>query len=166
MNIKDKINLVTKNLQNLLDDSSKNKNINVVLNLSEEHAVILQIVKTFVKAVDETLTDEDIINMIFRNGLIYEINRIKESKQQIYDMGNLEMIADENNVGLTTDDRKIAAASISGPKTIDEYWDLGYITIRCPICKARAVLNPVNKNYYCLDGCRKSGVLPKESDNI
>lgn len=159
MNMKDKLLSVTKNLQNLLEDSKSNRDIDIKLTLSEDQALILQFIKVFVYAIDNSLTDQDIINMIFLKGLSYEADRIRESKQEIYDMGNLEMLADEKNIGLTDESREIASAILSTPKTIDEYWELGYTTMQCPLCQARAVWHFESNDYQCIDGCRKSGIL-------
>ena len=159
MSIKEKILSVTQNLQSLLEDSKENNEITVQLQLSEEQALILQLIKIFVKAADETLTESEIFNMIFRSGLVYELEKMKETKQKIYDMGNIEMLADENNIGLTDESREIASAVIAPPKSIDEYWQLGYTTMCCPYCQARAVRHPESQKYQCIDGCRKSGEL-------
>ena len=143
-------------------DDIKEIEINTTIQLTSEQATIFELIKLFSKTVDNSLSDDEIINMIFRNGLIYELERIKAVREQVYNMGNLEMLADENNIGLSNDERKVASAVVAPPKTIDEYWQLGYTTIRCPQCQQRAVWHSGSQDYQCLDGCRKSGMLEQK----
>ena len=159
MNIKEKSAEISKNLQELVENNTTDVEIDVKIQLGAEQHMIYQLIKVFSKAADNTLTDEEIINMIFRNGLVYELGRIKAVREYIYNMGNLEMLADDNNVGLSEENRKVVSAVVAPPKTIDEYWQLGYTTIKCPQCEQRAVWHPGSKDYQCLDGCRKSGIL-------
>lgn len=157
MNILEKAKEAAEKLQNLINDSQNNLEFNANIILSEEQSLVFQLIKTLTKTLDDTLTDNDIINMIFRNGLYYELEKIKDSKSEIYNMGNLELLADENNINLSKEEREIAA--IQAPQTIDEYWKLGYITIVCPQCQSRAVWDEKTTIYHCLDGCRKTGTM-------
>ncbi len=157
MELKNKMPEISKKLKELLNEQEND--IDLKIHLSSEYNSIFQLIKIFVQAIDNNFTDNDIINMIFINGLIYELNKIKNLKEYIYNMGNMEMLADENNIGLSNEERRIASSIISPPKTIDEYWELGYITINCPLCNKRAVWNEETDDYQCIDGCRKSGVL-------
>jgi len=159
MSIKEKALEAAKNLQNLANDSKNNLNIQANIELSEDQAMILQMIKIFTKSIDDSITDNDIINMIFRNGLAYELDKMKNTKKDIYDMGNIEMLADDNHVGLSTEERNVAALVVDTPYSIEEYWQLGYTTIRCPYCQQRAVMHSETKDFQCLDGCRKGGFI-------
>jgi len=163
MSIKEKAAEISKNLQELVENETSEIEIEVKIQLTAEQNTIYQLIKVFSKAADNTLTDEEIINMIFRNGLVYELGRIKAVREYIYNMGNLEMLADDNNVGLSEENRKVASAVVAPPKTIDEYWQLGYTTIKCPRCRQRAVWHSGSQDYQCLDGCRKAGIIEGEN---
>lgn len=165
MNLKDKALEISKKLQSLADDSLSNKNIQANIELSDDQAIIFQMIKTFIKSIDSEISDNDIINMIFINGLFYEMDKMKKTKQDIYDMGNIEILADEKNIGLSDEERQVASLSVSAPKTIEEYWQLGYNTIQCPYCQSRAVFHKEHKDFQCIDGCRKAGFLNKNANS-
>lgn len=139
--------------------------LDTTIELNADQSAIFQMVKIFTQSLDSTLEDNDVINMIFRNGLIFELNRIKTIKDQIYEMGNLEDLTRQTNLSLTDDEKKIAQLSLKEPQTIDDYWQLGYITIRCPNCQSRAVWHEKTLDYQCLDGCKKAGILETRGDN-
>ena len=161
MNLKEKTKEISSKLKDLLN--VEENNFDATIHLTNEQNSIFQLIKIFINGIDDKFSENDIINMIFINGLFYELEKIKKLKEYVYNMGNMEMLADENSVGLSDTERKIASSVVSAPKTIDEYWELGYITIRCPLCDKRAVWNEETDDYQCIDGCRKSGILNEDN---
>lgn len=162
MDLRNKSSEIRKELQKIIDSPIEEIKINSEILLSKEQSAIFNLIKVFAKSLDDNLTDNEIINMIFRKGLVYELNRIKRGKEYIYNMGNLEALAVENNIDLSEEELEIA--SIDSPKTIDEYWKLGYVTIKCPNCQSKSVWNQETKHYICLNGCKKNGILEEKTD--
>lgn len=162
MDLRSKSSEIRKELQKIIESQVEETKLSSEILLSKDQSIIFNLIKVFVKSLDDSLTDNDIVNMIFRKGLVYELNRIKNGKEYIYNMGNLETLAIENNVDLSEEELKIA--STDSPKTIDEYWKLGYVTIKCPNCQNKAVWDKGTKHYICLDGCKKTGLWEDKTD--
>lgn len=158
MSLKDKAKQINKKLQDLIDEEVDELRIETVINLSSDQSALFQMIRIFLQSLDANLTEDEIINLIFRNGLVYELERIKMMKEHIYGMGNLEMLADEIGMGLSDEQRNVASKQMKPPETIDEYWELGYNTIACPYCGKRAVWHEKTKDYHCLEGCRQEGI--------
>ena len=157
--MKNKIKEIAKDLQKIIDQDIQDKEIEMKIKISADHVAVLEMIKIFMKKIDPSIEDNDVYSILFNNGIIFELQKMKEVKEKIYNMGNIETLADERNIGLTDEQREVAQKIVMPPKTIDEYWQKGYITIQCPNCKKRAVFNEKLKDYHCIDGCKKEGFV-------
>jgi hypothetical protein len=83
-------------------------------------------------------------------------------RRRVYEMGNAEGIAAELGIDLEDDERHISASP--APKTTDplpdnytriqEFWNAGYISTKCPECKGPAVWHPEHHGLTCFaPGC-------------
>mgnify|MGYP001160575624 CR=1 FL=1 len=157
--MKDKLKEIAKDLQKIIDQDIQDTEIEMKIKISADHVAVLEMIKIFMKKIDSSIEDNDIYSILFNNGIIFELQKMKEAKEKIYNMGNIETLADERNIGLSDKQREVAQKIVQPPKTIDEYWQKGYNTIQCPHCKKRAVLHEKNKDYHCIDGCKKEGFI-------
>jgi exonuclease III len=154
-NARDKIYDAIKGLEEIVEEQPDAKVIRVDIELDEEQALIFEIIKTFVKASTD-FTEEELINYLFYNGLGQEFEKFKVFRQKIYAMGNLEPLADELKMTLTDAEKKVARTEMEEPKTMDDYWALGYLTVSCPFCTNLGVWHPTTHAFYCLSCKRKA----------
>jgi len=78
-------------------------------------------------------------------------------RRRVYELGNVEGIAAELGISLEDDERQISA-SAAPPTTdplpdnytrIQELWNDGYVSTKCPECRGPAVWHPEKKGLVC-----------------
>jgi len=83
-------------------------------------------------------------------------------RRRVYEIGNVEAMAAELGVSLEDDERQISASP--SPKTndplpdnytrIQECWNEGYVSTKCPECRGPAVWHPERYDLICFSpGC-------------
>jgi len=144
----------------LINNPSENKILSVKINMDTEQATMFEFIKILTRENDENI----LASYLFYNGLLNKFNDLKKMRDYIYGMGNLELLADKAKIGLSEEEKEIAAAKIDLPKKpVDEYWDMGYISVECPFCgHERAVWHPENKKFVCINGCHKQTKFEKK----
>ena len=151
---KEKVQDIRENIKKLVDEPPQDLDLELKIKLDANFSALYKLEKLFYQSLDPNLTDSDLATKLIIEGLFIELNKIKTAKEQIYNMGNIEMLADDNNVHLSEDERKIASAVIPNLTTIDSYWDLGYATVVCPYCNKKAVWHSDTKDFQCLGECK------------
>ena len=87
-------------------------------------------------------------------------------RRRVYELGNVEGLAAELGIQLEDDERQISASA--APTTTDpipdaytsiqEHWNAGYVSTKCPECRGPAVWHPDGHDLICFSpGCGHRG---------
>lgn len=105
------------------------------------------------------LGHEEYIKFLMCTSINRHWDYLASIRRRVYEIGNVEAIADELGINLEDDERQISASP--SPETTDplpdkytkiqEFWDAGYISTRCPECRGSAVWHPSKYDLICLE---------------
>lgn len=151
--IEENIKNQRKKLEKLINNPQDKKILSIEIEMDAEQIAMLEFIKILTMENDENV----LVPYLFFNGMANKFEELKKMRDYIYNIGSLEPIADKIKVGLTEKEKQIAAAQINKPlKSIDDYWEMGYVSVKCPFCEhQRAVWHPENKKFFCFEGCKK-----------
>ncbi len=107
----------------------------------------------------------EFIEYLICQGVKREWEKLAALRRRVYEIGSAEMLAEELGIRLDDDERQISAAE--APQTTDpltdslhliqEYWDDGYISTKCPECRGQAVWHPDRHDLICIGSCGHRG---------
>jgi len=151
--IDERIKNQRKKLDDLINNPVEKKILSLKIEMGPEQAAMFEFIKILTREDDENIIGP----YLFFNGMTSKFEELKKMRDYIYSLGSLEPIADKIKIGLTDKEKQIAATQIDIPnKSIDDYWEMGYVSVRCPFCgHPRAIWHPENKKFYCFEGCKK-----------
>lgn len=116
------------------------------------------------------LNHGDFMKFLICNSVERHWSYLASIRKRIYDMGNVEGIAADLGINLEDDERQISASATPETKdpvpdnytAIQEHWNAGYISTKCPICRGPAVWHPEEHGFRCFaPGCGHVGNYEK-----